>query len=359
MSQAAVTSSTTVPLAVLRSPLFREHHAEHTHPECPERLIAAEAGLTDAVAARPELSVVEIEPRAATREELLRVHSTELLAELSEIRDCEGFLDGDTFYSAQSLIAAEHAAGGAMDLVNALLDGRAQLGLGLLRPPGHHATREQAMGFCLLNNVALAAAHALARGKSRVLIFDWDVHHGNGTQDIFYSDPRVLFCSTHQFPWYPGTGRHSELGDGKGRGFTVNVPLSAGATDAVELAVLQNVLLPLIKQYQPELILVSAGYDAHRDDPLGGLRFTDPGYGALSQRLSAVAHELGVPLALLLEGGYNLAALQGSLASSVCGLVAGATGQPGGVEPELGCLPGQHEREIAQTLASQRPFWTL
>lgn len=355
-------TSPNVPLAVLRSPLFREHHVplhEGPHPERPERLLAVEAGLHDALQQRNDIALLEIAPRAATREELLRVHSTELLAELSAIRDREGFLDGDTFYSAQSLAAAEHAAGGAMDLVNALLDGRAQLGLGLLRPPGHHATREQAMGFCLLNNVALAAAHALARGKSRVLIFDWDVHHGNGTQDIFYSDPRVLFCSTHQFPWYPGSGRHGEVGDGKGRGFTVNVPLSAGATDAVELAVLNEVLLPLVRQYQPELILVSAGYDAHRDDPLGSLRFTDQGYGALSQRLSAAAHELGVPIALLLEGGYNLAALQSSLAASVCGLVAGATGQPGSTEAEPAAPLGHHEREIAQTLAAQRHFWAL
>ncbi|HEX2879328.1 MAG TPA: histone deacetylase [Polyangiaceae bacterium] len=350
-------TAATVPLAVLRSPLFREHYAQHSHPECPERLIAAEAGLNAALATHPELCVVEVTPRAATREELLRAHSSELLSELDAIRGRTGHLDGDTFFSAGSLEAAEHAAGGALALVDTLLDGRAQLGLGLVRPPGHHATREQAMGFCLLNNVALAAAHALARGKSRVLIFDWDVHHGNGTQDIFYGDPRVLFCSTHQFPWYPGTGRHSEVGEGKGRGFTVNVPLSAGATDAVELTVVDTVLLPLLRQYQPELILVSAGYDAHRNDPLGGLRFGEQGYGALSQRLSAVAHELGVPIALLLEGGYDLSALQGSLCASVGGLALGARGQP--LAPESIGVPGANERDIEQALGTQRQFWTL
>jgi acetoin utilization deacetylase AcuC-like enzyme len=351
-------TSATVPLAVLRSSLFREHYAQHSHPECPERLIAAEAGLSAALAKHPELSVVEVAPRAATREELLRAHSADLLAELGAIRGHTGHLDGDTFFSPQSLAAAEHAAGGAVALVDALLDGRAQLGLGLVRPPGHHATRERAMGFCLLNNVAVAAAHALARGKSRVLIFDWDVHHGNGTQDIFYDDPRVLFCSTHQFPWYPGSGRHSEVGEGKGRGFTVNVPLSAGGCDATELAVVDTLLLPLIRQYQPELILVSAGYDAHRNDPLGGLRFSEQGYGALSQRLSAVAHPLGVPIALLLEGGYNLSALQDSLCASLGGLVLGARGQPQ-LEPESTGMPGPNERDIQQALDTQRQFWTL
>jgi acetoin utilization deacetylase AcuC-like enzyme len=351
-------TSSNIPLAVLRSELFREHYAQHSHPECPERLIAAEAGLADALAAHPELSVLEVTPRAATREEILRVHTTELLAELGAIRGREGHLDGDTFFSAQSLDAAEHAAGGAMALVDTLLDGRANLGLGLVRPPGHHATRDQAMGFCLLNNVALAAAHALARGKSRVLIFDWDVHHGNGTQDIFYADPRVLFCSSHQFPWYPGTGRHGEVGEGKGKGFTVNVPLSAGATDAVELAVLDRLLLPVIRQFKPELILVSAGYDAHRADPLGGLRFTDAGYGSLSRRLSAIASELQVPIALLLEGGYDLVALRGSLASTVAGLLAGATGPGEAQEPSPGST-GLHERDLDQALEAQRPFWTL
>jgi acetoin utilization deacetylase AcuC-like enzyme len=333
-------------------------------------LVAAEAGLQDALTAHPELSVVAVEPRAATRDELLRVHDTELLAELAAIRGREGHLDGDTFFSERSLEAAEHAAGGAMALVDALLDGQASLGLGLVRPPGHHATRDRAMGFCLLNNVALAAAHALARGKSRVLIFDWDVHHGNGTEDIFYADPRVLFCSTHQYPWYPGTGPSNAVGEGKGRGFTVNVPLSAGATDAVELAVLDRLLLPVIRQYRPELILVSAGYDAHRADPLGGLRFTDSGYGQLSQRLATIARELDVPIALLLEGGYDLAALRGSLAASLTGLLAGASGNTlAGVgvgkppaEPVsavAGSLPAPNERELDQVLATQRPFWSL
>jgi acetoin utilization deacetylase AcuC-like enzyme len=343
-------------MAVLRSALFREHYAKHSHPECPERLIAAEAGLDDALAADPELAVVEIEPRAATRDELLRVHTSELLAELSAIRGRAGHLDGDTFFSAQSLDAAEHAAGGAVALVDALLDGRANLGLALVRPPGHHATRDTAMGFCLLNNIAVAAAHALEHGKSRVLIFDWDVHHGNGTEDIFYSDPRVLFCSTHQFPWYPGTGRTSAVGDGKGRGFTVNVPLSAGATDATELAVVDNLLLPLIRQYRPELILVSAGYDAHRDDPLGGLHFSEAGYGALSQRLSAVAHELSVPMALLLEGGYDLPSLRGSLAASVGGLVAGAHGR---APSEPTGVSSAGAQDLEQALDAQRQFWTL
>lgn len=347
-------------LAVLRSALFREHYASHAHPECPERLIAAEAGLADALTAHPELSVIDVAPRAATREELLRVHTTELLAGLGAIRGREGHLDGDTFFSERSLEAAEHAAGGALELVDTLLAGRAQLGLGLVRPPGHHATRAQAMGFCLLNNVALAAAHALAHGKSRVLIFDWDVHHGNGTQDIFYSDPRVLFCSSHQFPWYPGTGRHTEVGDGNGRGFTVNVPLSAGATDAVELAVLDRLLLPVIRQFKPELILISAGYDAHRADPLGGLRFTDAGYGSLSRSLAGIAHELAVPTLLLLEGGYDLAALRGSLAATVEGLLAGAAGAGAGDEPaESSLVPNPNERDLDQALAAQRPFWTL
>jgi acetoin utilization deacetylase AcuC-like enzyme len=354
-------------LALLRSDLFREHHAQGPHPERPERVAAAEAGLNDALVRHRELQLVPVTARAATRDELLRVHTGDLLDELASIRGREGHLDGDTFFSEQSLAAAEHAAGGAMDLVDALLDGQAHLGLGLVRPPGHHATRDRAMGFCLLNNIALAAAHALGRGKSRVLIFDWDVHHGNGTEDIFYADPRVLFCSMHQYPWYPGTGPARAVGEGKGRGFTVNVPLSAGATDAVALAVLDRLLLPMIRQFRPELILVSAGYDAHRADPLGSLHFTDAGYGQLSLRLSTIAHELAVPIALLLEGGYDLSALRGSVAASLEGLLAGAAGGKGagagGAQPavssEAAALPSANERDLDQALAAHAPFWTL
>jgi acetoin utilization deacetylase AcuC-like enzyme len=219
-------------------------------------------------------------------------------------------IDPDTVVSEGSFEAAVHAAGGAVALVDRLLDGSAPTGFSVHRPPGHHAERARAMGFCLFNSIAVAARHAIdARGLERVMIVDWDVHHGNGTNDIFHEDPQVLFCSVHQSPLYPGTGAARDAGSGPGRGYTVNVPVAPGSGDAEFCSVVEHVAVPLARAWEPQLVLVSAGYDAHREDPLADCLVTDGGFGAMARAVREVGRELGAPVGAVLEGGYGLDAL--------------------------------------------------
>ena len=244
-------------LAVVDDPLFFAHEADGLHPERPERLKAARAAVADSTLAGDQRVLT---PRDASDEELERVHDAVHVQDLGRVAGKRGYLDPDTFYGPASVAAARRAAGGAVAVTDALLGGEAELGLALLRPPGHHARPNRAMGFCLLNNVAIAAAHARAQGAGRVAILDWDVHHGNGTQEMFYADPNVLYVSLHQWPFYPGTGSVDEVGKGEGRGATVNVPLSAGATDAVYDAAMQRIVAPVLRQFDPKLLLISAGF---------------------------------------------------------------------------------------------------
>ncbi|MEA2219482.1 MAG: hypothetical protein QOJ35_2108, partial [Solirubrobacteraceae bacterium] len=226
-----------------------------------------------------------------------------------------GMIDMDTVASGGSFRAALHAAGGACAMVDALLREGAPAAVSLHRPPGHHATRDRAMGFCLFNNVAIAAQHALdACGARRVLIVDWDVHHGNGTNDIFHARDDVLFCSIHQWPLYPGSGRETDVGEGPGEGYTVNLPVPGGSGDSLWASLVEHVARPLARAYAPDLVLLSAGYDAHVDDPLAGCVVTDAGYAAMAASMRAMADELGVPLGIVLEGGYDLDALARSVA---------------------------------------------
>lgn len=303
-------------LALGDDPLFSSHRAVGMqHPERPERLEAARAAL-----ARADLGLtrLELEPRDATDEELLRVHEPAYLETLGRAAGKQGWFDADTYYCETSTAAARRAAGAAVSLVDSLLSGDASFGLGLLRPPGHHARPGAAMGFCLLNNVAVAAAHARASSVERVLVLDWDVHHGNGTQEMFYEDPSVLYVSLHESPFYPGTGAIDELGRGEGRGFTVNLPLSAGADDAVYVAAFERIVAPITEQYRPDLVLLSAGFDAHLRDPLAGMCATEAGYAAMLEQILAVLPGRGAGrVALLLEGGYDLRALGASLVASL------------------------------------------
>jgi acetoin utilization deacetylase AcuC-like enzyme len=226
-----------------------------------------------------------------------------------------GQLDPDTVMSAGSFEAALHAAGGAVALVDGLLDGVFPYGFSAHRPPGHHALRSRAMGFCLFNSIAVAARHAVfERGVERVMILDWDVHHGNGTNDILHADPSVLFVSLHQYPMYPGTGAASDVGSGAGTGYTVNLPVPAGSGDEVFCSLVDRVAVPLALAFEPGLILISAGFDAHVADPLASCRVTDAGYGAMTGSVLRVAAELGVPVGAVLEGGYDLDALSRSVA---------------------------------------------
>jgi acetoin utilization deacetylase AcuC-like enzyme len=272
-----------------------------------------------------------VEPRPATDAELGRIHDQ---AYLDRIRDTAGratALDPDTFTSPDTYDVALLAAGAVLSGVDHVLDaGPGARALAMVRPPGHHAERDHAMGFCLFNNVAIGAAHARARGLARVAIVDYDVHHGNGTQQAFYDDPAVLFISSHQFPYYPGSGAAGEIGSGArdggrgGLGFTANFPLEAGATDA-DYERVYGAVVEMLRQFQPELILLSAGFDAHGDDPLGGMRLTAPQFGRLTALVALVADECCEGrLVAVTEGGYDLKALAASL-GSVVGALDGAT----------------------------------
>ncbi len=322
-------------LYLASDPLFLQHRSRGYHPERPERLGAARRGV-DAVEAEGA-RLVALPPRDATDAEILRVHDAGYLAELRRLDGTYAALDADTYLAPASVKAALRAAGGAMALAEALLAAPAgdpdapRQGIALLRPPGHHATRDQGMGFCLLNNVAIAAAAALAGGASRVAIVDWDVHHGNGTQDIFWRDGRVLFVSLHESPLYPGTGATREAGEGPGLGRIVNVPLPADAGDAVYRLAFEEVVLPALRRFQPELVLISAGYDGHARDPLASMALTAVGYGWMGQAVREVAEEsAGGRVGVVLEGGYNLTALEESVAATLRGVLGWPVAAPEG-----------------------------
>ena len=297
-------------LYVIDDERFDAHAAAAPHPEQPARLGAIRRGLVEPLRAG---GADALAPREATSEELLRVHTASHLTELAAtLARGRGVIDEDTFFSPGSHEAAWLAAGSAAALAERLLDSDAPAaGVLAARPPGHHATQDEAMGFCLLNNVAVAASAALARGAERVAILDWDVHHGNGTQDIFAEDPRVLFISLHQWPLYPGSGQSAEIGRGRGTGRTVNVPLARGAASHEYAAAMYRVVLPVLEQFAPDLLLVSSGFDAHADDPLAGLQLRDDDYGALTRLVWETAERVRAPrVGILLEGGYHLGALE-------------------------------------------------
>jgi acetoin utilization deacetylase AcuC-like enzyme len=290
-------------------PHFDRHVAQGHHPECPERLSALRRGL---IAPLRAAQATRIAARMAKTEELTPAHDAAHIEQLERaLARGAGQLDPDTYFSAGTRAAAWLAAGAAVQLAEELWAAESAAGVLLGRPPGHHATRSRAMGFCLLNNVAIAAYRALALGAQRVAIVDWDVHHGNGTQDIFADDPRVLFVSLHQWPLYPGTGQSSEIGTGAGRGTTINLPLPAGARVGDYAAAFEQVVLPALAQFAPELILVSSGFDAHEEDTLANMALRDEDFGAMTTSLWELAERLGAArLGLVLEGGYALGALE-------------------------------------------------
>lgn len=250
---------------------------------------------------------------------IARIHDHHLLPALKSFAgDGGGWIDADTLVGLDSLDVARLAAGAAIAAVDTVLDTGTTRSFVIARPPGHHATPSRPMGFCLLNTVAIAAAHALHRGLERVAILDWDVHHGNGTQDAFYERSDVLFCSLHRAPFYPGTGSAAETGAGNGKGYTLNIPLPAGTDDTVYLHQLRTVVVPAIVAFKPDLLLVSAGYDAHIHDPLGGMRVTDAGFQEFTRIAIAIAQQCCADrLALVLEGGYNPPTLARCVADAI------------------------------------------
>lgn len=339
-------------LILFYHPTFLLHLTGMTHPERPERLIVIR-NLLEKEALLSQIE--EREPRAAREEELERVHTREHLVRVRELAKGEGgFLDGDTVASFFSYEAALFAAGAVISAVDEVLD-KTNDTFCLVRPPGHHATSDRAMGFCLFNNIAVGAAYALAeRGVSRILIVDWDAHHGNGVQEIFYSDPRVLYISLHQSPLYPGTGAISEVGSGEGEGYNVNIPFPPATGERSYLQAFEEIVLPAAKSYSPELILIASGYDGHFSDPLASLVLRAQTYTRL---LSALKQELGLPFVVSLEGGYDLHALAFSAVATIAELAS----LPIHFEEE----PGPEEetllaRKVIEAVKKvQAAYWTL
>ncbi|MEM2924846.1 MAG: histone deacetylase [Methanocellales archaeon] len=284
-------------------------HETGSHPERKERLIA----VMNLLEAKNVLKkIANITPRSASVDEIALIHDREYIDNIKIL--CEtggGRLDIDTVISPYSYEVALLAAGGILSALNAVLDGNVNNAFALVRPPGHHAERNQGMGFCLFNNVAIGARYLQQKHKiKRVLIVDWDLHHGNGTQNAFYSDPSVLYFSTHQSPAYPGTGMIQEVGSGEGEGYTVNVPLSPGKGDSDYLYVFEEILIPIARQFNPEFILISAGQDIHFDDPLGSMFVTARGFEKLATAIKEIADETcRGRLVAALEGGYSLTGL--------------------------------------------------
>jgi len=332
-------------MIIVSSPIFSRHVNPPGHPERVER-----AHVLEAVASRWSLRGGQtLAPRPATDGELIRVHTRDYLDQIAATAGQAARLDPDTFTSPDSYDVARLAAGATVQAAEyAVANG--EPGFALVRPPGHHAEADRAMGFCLFNNVAVAAAAMLAGGLERVAIVDIDVHHGNGTQAMFYDDPRVLYISTHQSPFYPETAAAAENGTGAGRGFTVNIPMEAGSTDADYALVHREIVEPVLDEFRPELLLVSAGFDAHERDPLASMRMTTEGYASTVGHLRDVAKRHGA-LALVTEGGYELAALAGCLDASI--LVLEGAGSPSVATDSA----PRGARAAAQARAALKPFW--
>ena len=336
-------------LLVGSDPRFADHDPGRGHPERPARLEAVQAGLTRAaheIGGDADALLEPLPPRDATPEEITRVHTPRHVARVQAVaRSGGGPIDADTAMSAGSWTAAVRAAGAGLAAADALADGTARAAFLALRPPGHHARPEGAMGFCLLNNAAITAAALAARGE-RVVILDYDAHHGNGTQEAFYEDPRVAYVSFHEWPLYPGTGRLDEIGAGDAVGTTCNVPVPAGTTGDAYLRALDEVVAPLVARHAPAWLLVSCGFDAHRADPLTSLGLSAGDYGALAERVMELAPGEGRVI-VFLEGGYDLDAVRDATAETAAALV-GERIPP--VEPPTSGGPGREVVDAARDL---------
>jgi acetoin utilization deacetylase AcuC-like enzyme len=335
-------------LVVFDHPSFARHRSPREHPERPERAEAARRAVASLGVARVE----QLDAPRVAREDAIRAHAVAHVDLVEQLGEEHRDLDPDTYAGPGTRDAALHAAGGAAALGRALAGG-ARRGLAIARPPGHHAEHDRAMGFCILNNVAIAARTAIDRGARRVAIVDWDAHHGNGTQQIFEGDEAVLFVSLHQWPLYPGSGAPDEIGSGAGAGKTVNLAMPPGSGLGEYGRAFSRVVLPVLEEHRPDVILVSAGFDAHARDPLAELALEEAGFAALSSELASLADRLDVGLGLVLEGGYDLEALERSLAATL----DRALRPQRTALPELRCSAAA-ERAIAMTARSLAPHWS-
>ena len=340
-------------LILISSDRFAEHQTPPGHPERSER-----AETMELIASRWRMQGGEVTaPHVAANEQLARVHTNEYIASIAATAGRAVALDPDTFTSAESHGIALLAAGAGIDAVELAMGPKPRAVLAMVRPPGHHAERNRAMGFCLFNNIAVAAAHARAKGAARVAIVDYDVHHGNGTQHMFETDPNVLYVSLHQFPFYPGTGAADEVGSGAGKGFTVNLPLEVGSVDDDYHAAFSEVVVPVLRQYDPDLLLVSAGFDAHERDPLAGMRLTSAAFGAMTMELRKVAEACCEGrIVLMTEGGYDLRALAESLQAAVEALAA-SSAEPSWLPSGVASDRGRAAVSAAKRVLA--PYWKL
>ena len=344
---------------IVKDTRYLQHSAGFAHPESPERLAAIYTMLDN-----PAMSwkFTEIEPREANHTELATIHSSSYIDFIASTAGKDSvMLDPDTATSPETYEIAKLAAGGVCNAIDGVVKGEVDNAFALVRPPGHHAERDAAAGFCIFNNVAIGAMHAiLKQGMEKVLIVDWDLHHGNGTQHIFYNDPRVLYFSTHQYPYYPGTGGIDEIGQGKGEGYTVNVPLHSGAGDDAFVKIFHRILKPVAKEFNPELIILSAGFDIYFQDPLGGMKVTTEGFAALARILLNIADDCcSGRLVAVLEGGYNVQGLTKSV-KAVLEEMLDETRFP---EEKLSALE-QMDNEDANRIIRQvalkiNPFWKV
>jgi acetoin utilization deacetylase AcuC-like enzyme len=317
-----------MPTGVLVSDDFRKHDPGRGHPESAERMEAVARAIT-APSLAPKLEVVQ--PKPAEKEHILLVHWERLYEEVMATRGKERtYLDSDTVASSATADVAHLAVGAVLAGIDRVMEGKLENAFAFVRPPGHHAKPDKAMGFCFFNNVAVGAMYALKRYQiRRILVVDFDVHHGNGTQKAFYTSPEVLYVSTHQSPHYPGTGAIHETGKDAGEGFTLNAPIPAGMGDREYLRIFREVILPVGLEYKPELVLVSAGFDAHRDDPLGGMELSSAGYASIAMEILALAGDAcGGRAVFALEGGYDIDALEESIRSVLGVMTGGATEKP-------------------------------
>lgn len=344
---------------IVLDPRYLEHVTGRGHPERPERIETLLA-MRDAL---EPTGLAPIEPRPATREELELVHSPEHVDRVEATARMERHkLDVDTPVGPESHATALLAAGGLLEAIDATMRGEVHTAFAKVRPPGHHAEPTRPMGFCLYNNVAIGARHLIDRhGLGRVMILDWDVHHGNGTEAAFYSDPRVLYVSIHQYPHYPGTGAAGDAGSGAGEGRNVNVPLPAGCGDDQYALSFERLIEPIARQFAPEFVLISAGMDCHWRDPLGGMRVTETGVATMTRRLMRLAREhAGGRCVAVLEGGYDLEGLRSSTEATLRELGGGADGGEG--EPTAPAIPGakgEIPRALEDAIAVQRRYWEL